>query len=186
VADLGERTGGAAVNRAALEHIIRAAAVISGDDEIIVIGSQAVLGSFPNAPAAMLLSDEADVYPKNFPERADLIEGSIGELSPFHMTFGYYAEGASEETASLPVGWQARLVRVQNPNTRGATGLCLDVHDLVAAKLVAGREKDSAYAAAALGAKLVDLNVLLDRIATINVDDRLRHAASERAQSLVG
>ncbi len=27
---------------------------------------------------------EADVYPKNHPERSDLIDGSIGELSPFH------------------------------------------------------------------------------------------------------
>ena len=172
------------MNRAALEHIIRAAAVISGDDEIIVIGSQAVLASFPDAPAVMLLSDEADVYPKNFPERADLIEGSIGELSPFHDTFGYYAKGASEQTASLPLGWQTRLVPLQNPNTRGATGLCLEVHDLVAAKLVAGREKDKVYAAAAIAAKIVDVELLLERIAQIDVDPRLLAAAAAVTRSL--
>lgn len=77
------------MNRAALEHIVRAAAMISGDDELIVIGSQAILGQYPDAPAALLMSDEADVYPRNHPERAELIEGSIGELSPFHQTFGY-------------------------------------------------------------------------------------------------
>ncbi|MBP6629916.1 MAG: hypothetical protein KA297_10845 [Kofleriaceae bacterium] len=62
------------MNRAALEHIVRAAAMISGDDELIVIGSQAILGQYPDAPAALLMSDEADVYPRNHPERAELIE----------------------------------------------------------------------------------------------------------------
>lgn len=43
------------MNRAALEHIIRAASVISGDDEIVVIGSQAVLASFPKIVGVDLL-----------------------------------------------------------------------------------------------------------------------------------
>ncbi len=46
------------------------------------IGSQAILGQFPDAPADLLRSVEADVYPKNHPERWELIDGSIGELSP--------------------------------------------------------------------------------------------------------
>jgi len=29
----------------------------------------------------MLMSDEADVYPKNHPERWELIDGAVGELS---------------------------------------------------------------------------------------------------------
>jgi hypothetical protein len=37
------------LKRSELEHLIRAAATISGDDEIVVIGSQAVLGQLPNA-----------------------------------------------------------------------------------------------------------------------------------------
>ena len=168
------------MNRAALEHIIRAAAVISGDDEIIVIGSQAVLGSFPDAPASMLVSDEADVYPKNHPERADLIEGSIGELSPFHETFGYYAEGAAPETALLPVGWEARLVPLHNANTRGAIGWCLEIHDLVAAKLIAGREKDVSYFDDAWRAAMISLDTLTDRIGSISADPMVKQRALER------
>ncbi len=57
------------MRRADLEHIIRASADISDDDEIIVIGSQAILGQHPDAPADLLVSVEADVYPKNHPER---------------------------------------------------------------------------------------------------------------------
>jgi len=97
------------VTREQLEHLIRAAADISDDDEIVVIGSQAILGQFPDAPASMRVSMEADLFPKNHPERADVIDGSIGELSPFHETFGYYAHGVGEETAILPQGWKERL-----------------------------------------------------------------------------
>ena len=46
------------MKRIDLEHIIRAAAEIADDTEIIVIGSQAILGSFPNAPEILLISME--------------------------------------------------------------------------------------------------------------------------------
>ncbi|HYC56207.1 MAG TPA: hypothetical protein VEL28_14830 [Candidatus Binatia bacterium] len=113
------------MTREQLEHLIRAAAPLVEDDDIVVIGSQAVLGQFPSAPAQMRVSVEADVYPLHRPERADLIDGSIGELSPFHATYGYYAQGVSESTAKLPAGWQERLIVIENANMRGARGLCL-------------------------------------------------------------
>jgi hypothetical protein len=68
------------VNRSQLEHVIRAAAAIAGDTDIVVIGSQAILGRYPEAPVELLVSADVDLYPRNHPERADLIEGSIGEL----------------------------------------------------------------------------------------------------------
>src|SRR5881296_4492829 len=101
------------------EHSIRAAAAITGAQEFIIIGSQAVLGQFPDAPAELLVSIEADVFTLRNPADADLIDGSIGEGSPFHQTFGYYAHGVAAETAVLPAGWQERLVPVRNPNTGG-------------------------------------------------------------------
>jgi hypothetical protein len=79
---------------------------------------------------------------RNRPEASDRIDGAIGELSPFHETHGYYAQGVSPTTATLPEGWQGRLVPLQNANTGGAVGLCLDVHDLVLSKYAANREKD--------------------------------------------
>jgi len=39
------------MQRSQLEHVIRAASAITGATEIVVIGSQAVLGQFPDAPA---------------------------------------------------------------------------------------------------------------------------------------
>jgi hypothetical protein len=172
------------MTREQLEHLLRAAAVIASDDEIVVIGSQAILGQFPDAPESMRVSNEADLFPRNYPERADIIEGSIGELSPFHETFGYYAQAVTEETARLPQGWQDRLVIIQNENTRGARGFCLEVHDLLASKVVAGREKDYDFLREAAKHGLANRETLLGRLETVEVGPLVRvsaRAAIERA-----
>lgn len=171
------------MNRAQLEHIIRAAAAVSDDDELIIIGSQSVLGQFPDAPESLCVSIEADLYPKNHPERWDLIDGSLGEESPFHQTFGYYAQGVSEETAVLPRGWKDRLIRIRNPNTRYATGWTLDIHDLLISKLVAGRPKDFEFVREAVRHGLADRSILCERLAVTAVEDAVaeRVAADIRA-----
>jgi hypothetical protein len=158
------------MRRRDLEHIIRAAATIADDDEIIVIGSQAILGQFPDAPAALCVSNEADVFPKNKPERTDLIDGSIGEGSPFHETYGYYAQGVGAETATLPAGWQGRMVPVRSANTRDATGWCLEAHDLVLSKWYAARDKDRRFNRAAALAGLVGQALLLERLGAMPID----------------
>jgi hypothetical protein len=160
------------LKRAELEHVIRAAATIADDDEIVVLGSQAILGQFPDAPEELLRSMEADVHPRNRTERWDLIDGSIGALSPFHDTYGYYAQGVPPGTAILPAGWEARTIVVSGPGTRGATGLCLEVHDLLISKLVAGRDKDIAFATAAARHRLATRDTLLERLS-----DRARRRA---------
>jgi uncharacterized nucleotidyltransferase DUF6036 len=161
------------VTRAQLEHLIRAAATIVDDDELIVIGSQSVLGQFPHAPAELRVSDEADIYPRHHPERADLIDGSIGELSPFHRAFGYYAQGVGPTTAVLPAAWQDRLIPVHNERTRGATGWCLEIHDLLISKLVAHREKDVHYVGVAVAHGLAEQRELELRLAVTEIDEEL-------------
>jgi hypothetical protein len=59
------------MTRSELEHIIRAAGAIAADDVIVVIGSQAILGQHPDAPTALLVSIEADVYPRNKPQLSE-------------------------------------------------------------------------------------------------------------------
>lgn len=168
------------MKRHELEHIIRAAATIADVDEVVVIGSQAILGQFPDAPAELLVSVEADLYPRHHPDRAALIEGSIGELSPFHDTFGYYAQGVGPETAVLPAGWEGRLVPIRNEGTRGATGWCLEAHDLVASKYVADRPKDRAYILAAIRHGLVSRDVLVARVEDLPLDAPRRAALRRR------
>src|ERR1700739_2351390 len=93
------------MTRRQLEHIIRAAGAIADTEDVVVIGSQSVLGEFPGAPPELLVSNEADIFLRNDPERSDLIDATIGEGSPFQREFGYYAHGVDETTAILPDGW---------------------------------------------------------------------------------
>lgn len=152
------------MRRQELEHLIRAAAAITDQYEIVVIGSQAILGAVPNAPVALLQSMEADLYPLHRPELADLIDGAIGELSPFQDRFGYYAQGVGPETAVLPQGWAERLVKIQNQNTDLKIGYCLEPHDLAASKLAAGRDKDWAFVETLLSHRIVRAAELLRRL----------------------
>lgn len=159
------------MRREDLEHLIRAAGAISGSRRIIVIGSQAILGQFPaGAPPRAVLSMEADLIPMDAPEHADLVTGSLGELSPFHDAFGYFGDGVSRETARLPAGWEQRLVVIDNANTHGFVGLCLEVHDLLVSKYFAGREKDHAFCVAVVRAGLVDRTRLLQRLSDTDMD----------------
>jgi hypothetical protein len=162
------------MKRSELEHLIRAAGSIADDAEIVVIGSQAILGQFPNAPSALLVSMEADLFPLHRPERADLIDGSIGEGSAFHELFGYYAQGVGERTAVLPRGWRDRLVRIANANTQGVVGLCLEVHDLAISKHVASREKDLEFTRELAKHGMTDSKTLLARLKETEVPKELR------------
>jgi len=173
------------VRREHLEHLIRASANLSDDDDIIVVGSQAILGRYPDAPPAMLTSVDADLFPRNHPERAIAIEGAIGEGSPFHETFGYYAHGVGPETSKAPRGWEGRLVRISNENTRGARGWCLESHDLVLAKCVAGREKDWSFLDEALRHGLVEPDVLRSRLPLLPLDEERRATLARNVEARI-
>ena len=170
------------MTRAQLEHIIRAAGAIADAQDLIVIGSQSVLGQFPDAPGELLVSDEADVFPRGDPSRSGLIDGSIGEGSPFQRMFGYFAHGVDETTAILPEGWHDRLILVAGENTRFVRGWCLEVHDLAIAKYAAGRDKDLEFTAALARHGMVNRELLEQRLATTPVDPRVKSLMSQRIQ----
>jgi hypothetical protein len=171
------------VRREHLEHVLRAACTIAKADAALVIGSQAILGSFTEdvLPEAAVRSFEVDVTFFDDPadERSDQVDGAIGELSQFHETFGYYAQGVSVTTAVYPSGWQDRLVTLDTPSTAPGRGLCLEPHDLVASKLAAYREKDLEFAAALVSVGLVDPPILCERISLLPVSDSDRQRLRE-------
>jgi hypothetical protein len=166
------------MKRSDLQHILRASKGITGETEFIVIGSQSILGPWPDAPRVLRQSMEADLYPRFRPELSELIEGSLGELSPFHQTFGYRADGVSPTTATLPQGWEDRLVRLTNENTAGAIGWCLETHDLAFSKLAARREKDLAFVKELLRHKMAQSSRLRSLISNV-VDETLRGRMTE-------
>lgn len=154
-----------------LEHVLRAAADILREEDFIVIGSAAILASYPDEalPIQATRSAEADVIPWDDPQRtkADQIEGAIGEGSLFHETHGYYAQGVDRDTAKLPTGWELRLVRFGAPGLTNGSGYCLEKHDLAASKLVAGRPKDYEFVESLLSRGMLDADIVLERVRAI-------------------
>jgi hypothetical protein len=173
------------MNREQLEHVIRAAAAVTGEDDLVVVGSQSVLGSVPQAPDELLVSVDADIYPRHRPELATDVDGAIGEGSLFFDTFGYHAHGVGPETITAPAGWEDRLVPLRSEGTRGATGWCLEPHDLVLAKCVASRDKDWEFAEAALRHGVVDGAQLLARWPSVPLDDERRAAIEPLLHAVV-
>jgi hypothetical protein len=160
------------VTREQLAHVLRAAAKIAEDADIVVIGSQAILGSYSHRdlPPETTLSMEVDIAFHNDPDetKADKVDGAIGEGSRFHATHSYYGQGVAVTTAVLPAGWEERVVRFGRKDALPSQAVCIEAHDLVVAKLVAGREKDIDFAIALIKAELVDYGTLLDRANLLN------------------
>jgi hypothetical protein len=118
-----------------------------------------------DAPAELLRSHEVDLYPLNTPDRAEEIDGAIGDGSQFHSQYDYYAHGVGPETITAPAGWEGRLVQLELTPIRKRDGTviawCLSMHDLILAKLAAGREHDFEFAEAAVLHGLVDTDQLV-------------------------
>lgn len=168
------------MRRDRLEHAIRTACQVIERDEVIVVGSQAILGTYreEDLPAAAAMSIEVDILPiaetnEETARLADMIEGVAGEFSPFEQLHGFSIDGVDLRTAVLPAGWRDRLVRIQNANTAAPsgqprfTGWCLDKEDCCTAKLCAFREKDQNFVAALLEAGLVDRDVIAIRLRSV-------------------
>ena len=174
------------MTRDQLEHAIRAACDIAGDTELIVFGSQAILGSYPDASESLRASIEIDVQPKNYPANTDLVDATLGELSLFHSTHGFYIHGVTIDSAIFPAGWSGRTVAVSHPRgTMGNIGHCLEAHDLAASKIVANREKDRVFVIALLKEKLIDGDTLLNRVEELPVDAGRRKAIADWIRIIV-
>lgn len=154
------------MNKAQFEHTIRAAGAILDDSKVLVIGSQAIHASIDFKLDEAERSIEVDISSLNDMDgsKADLIDGSIGELSIFQDTFGYYAQGVTPQTATLPDGWRERLVPFLTPGTNGVTALCLELHDLWISKAIASRPKDREFCRALINRNLVEAKILHQRL----------------------
>lgn len=157
------------MKRSELEVAITTATEIIRQDKVLVIGSQSILGTYNESqlPAIATFSEEVDIAPLKDDENetaATLLDGQAGEFSDFHSKNGFYIQGVGTRTAILPSGWKTRLVPVVPPGFPSTTGLCLDPVDLCVAKLIAGREKDTIFVDALIGAGLISPKTLRDRI----------------------
>jgi len=180
------------MNREQLADVLRAASQLV-DDRPLVMGSQAILGTYEEdvLPAAATMSMEADVAFLDDQDwaKADLVTGAIGEDSNFHQLRGYYAEGIHVETATLPEGWRDRLITQPVPagsNGPGVLASFLERHDLVVAKLAAFREKDVRFVTELAAAGLIDIQIARERLENTALHPVARQRATGLLETLRG
>lgn len=156
-----------------LDHVLRAAGRTTGERQFLIIGSQSLHGRYPDLPDDIVRSAEADLIAKGDVDRTEWLN-AIGQDSPFHESFGYYADPVEETAATLPEGWQGRLVRLPPGDTEGVDGLCLDPHDLAIAKYVARREKDLTFTRELARRRIVSRDRLLELLDRTPVAEDVR------------
>ena len=178
------------MTRDELEEAIRQATRVTQQREVLIIGSQAILGSFNEVqlPERATLSEEVDIAPITDDEDytlATLIDAELGEWSQFHEDHGYYVQGVNVTTAVLPNGWEARTMQIAPDGPSGALAQCLDPHDLCAAKLVRGEGKDLEFVDALVEAGLIDPASLVRICKKLPASEARRNITIKRAQAFL-
>jgi hypothetical protein len=119
------------MNRVDLLHLIRAACDLLEVDEVVVIGSQAILATRAEdeLPQQATVSREADIAAWDDPDNSlsHLLSGVLGQDSAFDRLHGYFVDGVSADTAQLPLYWQRRAIRLESYSVvRGhsVVGIC--------------------------------------------------------------
>lgn len=170
-----------------LERAVRAIATHFHTDTVVIIGSQSVLLEWPDAPILMRTSGEIDAYPMNWldweaahpgEEASEEIHALFGWGSMFHAAHGFYIDGVDANTATLPPGWQDRVIRrtVQVEDAT-VTAIAPSPEDLVVSKLARLDEKDAAYIEERHRFRPLDINTIRERLAGTDVDDLTRRSA---------
>jgi hypothetical protein len=162
------------MQRSELEHLIRAAAALTGRTQFVISGSQALLGLGEDAPEELITSLTADLFIPGDPQSTQLIGQSLGEMSVFDQTFQYCARAVNEEDVVLPEGWRERVLAIESPDTAGACGYCLEVHDLAVSKLASDKDEDFTFLLGLLTHQLVDEGTVEDRLAATEMSAHLR------------
>ncbi|BAH47033.1 hypothetical protein ACH47B_32410 [Rhodococcus sp. NPDC019627] len=171
------------MNREELEHVIEAACANLDEGQVIVFGSQSILGTYDETelPEYATLSREVDVFPRSgidapaspaVVEKILILNGRLGECSPFHESFGVYVEGIHKGCSGTAeaMGQPLVAVEVQDGSEYGRAGFCLDPVDLCASKAIAGREKDRVFVAALVEDGIVTATQILGGIDSYGIE----------------
>lgn len=181
-------------NARTTQDYVRAARSIArhfGTDTVYIIGSQAVLANWPDAPVAMRLSPEVDAYPGNATswekerpgeEASEEINALFGQGSEFERTFGFYIDGVDDKTAALPADWLARAKTMEiDADGQIIRAISPSLEDTVVAKLARLDERDRLFIEAAHAARPLDLV----RIRSLYRSTRPHRALRARAEQFL-
>jgi hypothetical protein len=151
------------MQREQFHELLRRAAAVCAQHELVIFGSQSVHAVTDSPPAEVLVSVECDIWLQDKPETVSRLVAELGKDSAFAKTMGVYADPLPPGLPLLPDGWNERLVTYHGG---GVTARCLEIHDLVVTKLAAGRLKDYEFIAALFIGKLARVEEVERRIWT--------------------
>lgn len=170
-----------------LKRAVRSIARHFNTDTVFLIDSQAVLASWPDAPALARMSAEIDAYPgnaKDWERRNRRIEASeeinavFGIGSDFHLAFGFYIDGVDENTATLPPDWSTREVRLEiEDGPKSITAIVPSLNDLIVSKLARLEEKDKSFVRVCHKAKPLNFDEIRQLLETARIEPAIRNAA---------
>src|SRR5206468_6503438 len=113
-----------------------------------------------------------------------VIQEEFGAESAYFRQNGVFVHPIGIGIVSLPSGWEARLQTLRDDSGR-LVGRAVEIHDTLAAKIMAGREKDFDFLRQLLERNLCDFGTFLERFLLLQsspfanaVPDRLLRLAA--------
>jgi hypothetical protein len=160
-----------------LKRLFAQARKLSGETDYVVMGSLAALGYTGSVPPRMTMSLDVDAFGKNDPARIFELTRALGENSPFQAEFGYYLDPISPRVATLPAGWEGRLVRIEFEP--GLAAWFLEPNDAAVSKYARMEPRDREWIRAGLAGGILSLPIMEARFRETSFLDA---AESERAR----
>ena len=152
------------MKRTLLDELLREVERITGERDLVMVGSQAIHAVMVDVPAEVAISRECDLLFDESDPVVAAIDADLGPSSERAAELLVHVDTVSSSFPFLAPGWEHRLVPFgpAAPHVR-----CLELHDLVLSKLAAGRLKDYELVAVLLARKLADIAVVRERIASV-------------------
>ncbi len=146
------------MRRGDLARLFARARELCGETDYVVLGSLAVLGHAGEVPPRMSASIDVDAYCKRDPGRTFELARELGQGSAFEAAHGYYLDPISPSIATLPSGWEERLVRITLASDLAAW--FLEPNDAAVSKYARMEPRDREWIRPGLRAGLLSLETL--------------------------
>jgi hypothetical protein len=176
-----------------LQRVVSTLAREFNTDTVFIVGSQAILMLWPEAPTQLRGSGEIDAYPSNAREweksqskpeddftfeASEHIEARFGYGSDFHKANGFFIDGVDETTAKLPKGWDTRaVVCLFDVDGRKVKAIAPAPEDLIVSKLARLELRDKEFVEIYHRERPLDLNLIVQRIKDTDLEPEIAEQA---------
>jgi hypothetical protein len=167
------------MTREDLRRLFAEAQRLCGERDYVVIGSLAALGYAGTLPDRMTSSIDVDAWCRSDPARVFDLAVELGQGSAFEAAHGYYLDPVSPRVATLPGGWDERLVRIGLDTSLAAW--FLEPNDAAVSKYARMEPRDREWIRAGLEGAVLSLPTIDARFATTTFLDQAESLRARQA-----